>query len=123
MKQKSRSAPAGSPPVNEGEEYAGFVDSVGEKGDGVVRIKGFVVFVPGVQKGDYIKLKVTKVLPKLSFGELVQKLEPPKSRAPAKEAFLPPSKKKDEPDPEIKQLLTTEGDSEDFGEDEDIEEE
>ena len=57
MKQGSNFSPSGTPPVKEGEVYTGSVDSVGEKGDGVVRIKGFVVFVPGVQKGDYIKFE------------------------------------------------------------------
>lgn len=114
MRQRSN-APSGAPPVAEGETYTGFVDSVGEKGDGLVRIRGFVVFVPGVQKGDYVKIKISKVLPKLSFGELVEKLEPPASRAPPKEAFVP--KQKQGPSEEIKELLTTEGDTEDFGED------
>ena len=51
------------PPVKEGEDYSAIVGNVGEKGDGILRIKGFVVFVPGVEKGDYVKINITKVLP------------------------------------------------------------
>ena len=102
------------PPISEGEVYTGIVESVGEKGDGVLRVKGFVIFVPGVEKGDYIKIKATKVLAKVAFGELIEKLEKPKKQA----AFIPAFKEPKGPDPEIVPLLTTEGDSEDFGEDE-----
>ncbi len=106
MKQNSK------PPLSEGEEHTGFIDAVGEKGDGVLRINGFVVFVPGVQKGDYVKVKITKVLAKVSFGALVEKLEKPE----------PKKKEKEKVSAEIAALLTTDNDSEDFGEDDDDEE-
>ncbi len=102
-----------TPPVSEGEKHTAFVENVGEKGDGILRINGFVVFVPGVKKGDYIRIKITKVLAKVAFGELVEKLDPPKN------PFAP---KKEEVDPEIKELLTTENDSEDFGADDEEDE-
>ena len=102
--------PQKEPPVKVGEEVTGRIDSVGEKGDGVMRVKGFVVFVPNVQKNDYVKVKITKVLPKVSFGELVEKVEPPK----VEEVF----KKPEQPKEDVSHLLTTEHDSEDFGEDE-----
>lgn len=102
------------PPINEGEEHIGTVESVGEKGDGIVRVRGFVVFVPGVSKGEYIKVKIQKVLPKVSFGILVEKLEKPKY-VPRK----PISLKKVKPKEDVSHLLTTEGDSEDFGGDDD----
>jgi len=72
------------PPISEGETYTGVIDAVGGKGDGVLRIKGFVVFVPNVTKGDFVKVKITKVLQKVSFGELVEKLEKP----PVPQAFV-----------------------------------
>lgn len=106
------------PPINEGEVYTGIVENVGEKGDGVLRVKGFVIFVPGVEKGDYIKIKATKVLAKVAFGELVEKLEKPK-REPA--PFVSFKKEPKKPSPEIEELLTTSGDSEDFGDDEEEE--
>ncbi|MEK6900900.1 MAG: TRAM domain-containing protein, partial [Nanoarchaeota archaeon] len=39
------------PPVQVGETYTVSIDAVGGKGDGIAKVKGFVVFVPGVQKG------------------------------------------------------------------------
>lgn len=102
------------PPINEGEIYTGIVENVGEKGDGVLRVKGFVIFVPGVEKGDYVKIKATKVLAKVAFGELVEKLQRPKKEV----AFIPRKLEPKTPAPEVAELMTTEGDSEDFGDDE-----
>ena len=54
-------------PVKVGEIHEVEIKSVGEKGDGIARVNGFVLFVPSVKKGDYVKIKVTKVLPKVGF--------------------------------------------------------
>lgn len=57
------------PPISEGEEVNVRIESVGEKGDGIARVHGFVVFIPDVQAGDECKIKVTKVLQKVGFGK------------------------------------------------------
>ena len=36
-------------PVRVGEEVDVKIEAVGEKGDGIARVKGFVLFVPGVK--------------------------------------------------------------------------
>lgn len=64
-------------PVKVGETYEVSINAVGEKGDGIAKVKGFVLFVPNVQKGDYVKVRITKVLPKVGFAEVVEKLERP----------------------------------------------
>ncbi|PIZ50676.1 hypothetical protein COY27_06195 [Candidatus Woesearchaeota archaeon CG_4_10_14_0_2_um_filter_33_13] len=64
-------------PVKEGEQYEVYINSVGGKGDGIAKIKGFVLFVPNTEKGDYVKVKITKVLKTAGFAEVVQKLERP----------------------------------------------
>tara|TARA_Y100000310_G_C20649632_1_gene798629 strand:- start:742 stop:1071 length:330 start_codon:yes stop_codon:yes gene_type:complete len=67
-------------PVEEGKEYEVSIQAIGGKGDGIARVQGFVVFVPNVAKGDYVRIKVTKVLEKASFGQVVEKLEKPAGR-------------------------------------------
>lgn len=67
-------------PVEEGKEYEVSIQAIGGKGDGIARIQGFVVFVPNVAKGDYVKIKIKKVLEKASFGEVVAQLEKPAGR-------------------------------------------
>ncbi|MBI2151407.1 TRAM domain-containing protein, partial [Candidatus Woesearchaeota archaeon] len=64
-----------APPVKTGDIVEVSIESVGGKGDGIARVRGFVLFVPNVKKGDYVKIKVTKVLPKMGFAEFVEKLE------------------------------------------------
>ena len=58
-------------PVNVGDVLDLKIEAVGEKGDGIAKIKGFVIFVPGVKEGDEVKVKITKVLQKVGFGEVV----------------------------------------------------
>ena len=65
-------------PVKEGEVYEVVIQSLGEKGDGIAKVKGFVLFVPKVKKGDFVKIKITKVLKNVGFAEVTDKLEKPK---------------------------------------------
>ncbi|MFP4523004.1 MAG: TRAM domain-containing protein [Candidatus Nanoarchaeia archaeon] len=104
------------PPLLAGDVCTGYISSVGEKGDGILRVKGFVVFVPGVESGDFVKVKITKVLAKVSFAQLLEKK---KGKPKPAGVNLPRFKKKEEVDPEIKELLTTKGDSDEFGDDAD----
>src|SRR3990167_6971557 len=59
------------PPVKEGDVYDVEILSIGEKGDGIAKVQGFVIIVPGTKKGDKVKVKVTAVRGKVSFGEVV----------------------------------------------------
>jgi predicted RNA-binding protein with TRAM domain len=65
-------------PVKEGELHAVSVNAVGGKGDGIAKVKGFVLFVPNTAKGDYVKVRITKVLQNVGFAEVIEKLERPK---------------------------------------------
>ena len=58
-------------PVQVGEEFETTIEAVGEKGDGLAKKNGFVIFVPGVKQGQKVRVKVTKVLRKVGFGEVV----------------------------------------------------
>ena len=64
-----------SAPVRVGETFDVAINSIGGKGDGIAKVKGFVLFVANTQKGDYVKVRVTKVLPTVGFAEVVEKLE------------------------------------------------
>jgi len=58
-------------PIEEGEELDVTIEAVGEKGDGIAKAKGFVIFVPGAKEGEHVRVRVTKVLRNFSFGEIV----------------------------------------------------
>jgi predicted RNA-binding protein with TRAM domain len=107
----------GQPPVAVGEEIDVRIDSVGEKGDGIARKKGFILFVPNTKAGEYVKIKVTKVLPKVGFAQVVEKLEaPPADAQPSRARTV----RKDDFDESI---LDTSKDSDSFGEEESAPEE
>lgn len=58
-------------PVKTGEEIEVKIEAVGEKGDGIAKVKGFVIFVPNTKQGDTVKVRITKVLRKVAFAEVV----------------------------------------------------
>jgi predicted RNA-binding protein with TRAM domain len=99
------------PPVREGEVLEVEIEAVGEKGDGIARKDGFVLFVPGVKEGDRVKVKVTRVLRKVGFAEVVGEgaEEAPAEEAPVEEA---PAEDLEEPEQEAPSAE----DTEDFGE-------
>ena len=58
-------------PVTEGEERDVVVEDVGSDGDGVVKIDGYALFVPGTETGDEVRIRVTDVKPNFGFAEVV----------------------------------------------------
>jgi predicted RNA-binding protein with TRAM domain len=100
-------------PVKVGEELTATVEAVGEKGDGICKKNGFVLFVPGVKEGQSVRIRVTKVLRKVGFAEVVGD-----APAASEEAS------KEEPKEETTPAASEDGeasedveDSDDFGED------
>ncbi len=90
-------------PISVGEELDVKIEAVGQKGDGIAKKNGFVLFVPNTKKGDEVRVKVTRVLRRMGFAEVVSN-----------------SKGKDESIQKEEQDTKTEGapvDTEDFGED------
>ena len=62
-------------PVKVGDIVDVKIEAVGEKGDGIAKVKGFVIFVPNAKEGETVKIKITKVLRKVGFGEIVTEEE------------------------------------------------
>jgi predicted RNA-binding protein with TRAM domain len=58
-------------PVKEGETYDVEILEVGSRGDGIAKIQNFVIFVPGTNKGDKVKIRITKVRSSSAVGEVV----------------------------------------------------
>ena len=58
-------------PVKVGDELDVKIEAVGEKGDGIAKKEGFVLFVPGTKQGDEVRIRVTRVLQKVGFAEVV----------------------------------------------------
>ncbi|MBI2653734.1 TRAM domain-containing protein [Candidatus Woesearchaeota archaeon] len=58
-------------PVKVGDELDVKIEAVGEKGDGIAKKDGFVLFVSGTKQGDEVRIRVTRVLQKVGFAEVV----------------------------------------------------
>lgn len=102
-----------TPPVNVGDELEVKIEAVGEKGDGIAKKDGFVLFIPGVKEGDEVKVRVTKVLRRVGFAEVVGEGAPApegEEEAPAEEAEEQPAEE------EAPAEEASAEDSEDFGE-------
>jgi predicted RNA-binding protein with TRAM domain len=67
FREESRSVP-----VEEGEVYDVTIQDIARQGDGIARIEGFVIFVPGTKVGDEVRIKVERVLPKFAFASIVE---------------------------------------------------
>jgi len=97
-----------TPPVKEGEEIDVTIEAVGEKGDGVAKQKGFVLFIPNTKAGERVRIKVTRVLQKVGFGQVI---------GPALTAADAPQQQSSQRPAEPEFHANEEMDSENFGED------
>ncbi len=59
-------------PVKIGEEYDVEITETGSRGDGIARIKNFVVFVPGTSKGDKVRVRIKELRGRSAIGEVVE---------------------------------------------------
>ena len=59
-------------PVNEGDVYDVTIKDIGKEGDGLAKVEGFVVFVPGTEKGDKVKIRIKAVRGKVAFADVVE---------------------------------------------------
>ncbi len=58
-------------PIKVGDVVEVTIEAVGEKGDGLAKISGFVLFIPGVKQGEKHTVKITRVLRSVGFAEVV----------------------------------------------------
>jgi 23S rRNA (uridine2552-2'-O)-methyltransferase len=58
-------------PVAAGDELDVEVVDVGSQGDGVAKVDGFTLFVPGASAGETVRVRVTDVKPRFGFAEAI----------------------------------------------------
>ncbi len=59
-------------PVNINDEIYLTITEISNRGDGLARVKGYIVFVPNVKEGDNVKVKITQIRPNYAIGEVMQ---------------------------------------------------
>ena len=57
-------------PVDEGDVVELEIEDLGSKGDGIARINGFIIFVPGGEIDETYDVEITSVGHKFAFGEI-----------------------------------------------------
>jgi predicted RNA-binding protein with TRAM domain len=98
-------------PVKVGEEYDVEIKEVGSRGDGIARVKNFVIFVANTKKGDKCKIKINHVSRRFAIGEKVgetEKVEETKEvkKESEKTEEKKPEKKEKKPKEEKKEKKT-----------------
>ena len=58
-------------PVAAGDRLEVDVVDVGDEGDGIAKVDGYTLFVPGADDGETVEVRVTDVKPRFGFAELV----------------------------------------------------
>src|SRR5207245_8266814 len=66
-------------PVEVGKEYNVSISDTSKRGEGIARIEGFVVFVPGTRQGQNVRIRVTQVSERFASVQVVQSSEDRKS--------------------------------------------
>lgn len=64
----------GTAPVIEGQRLTLVCESVGKKGDGMMKQDGFIIIVPQARLGKKYQIEVTKVLEKVAFGIMINEV-------------------------------------------------
>ncbi|MDV3293989.1 MAG: TRAM domain-containing protein [Nitrososphaerales archaeon] len=59
-------------PVEVGKEYNVSISDTSKRGEGIARVDGFVVFVPGTRQGQNVRIKVTQVSDRFASGQVVE---------------------------------------------------
>lgn len=72
MKELERMRGKPLAPVNVGDVHTLKIEGRGKSGDGIARVQGFVVFVPGTNVGDEVKARITAVRRRFAIAEKVE---------------------------------------------------
>jgi predicted RNA-binding protein with TRAM domain len=96
-------------PIKVGEEYDVEINEVGSRGDGIARIKNFVVFVADTRKGEKAHIRIKEVRNRFAIGEKTGEGKAAEE-APAEEVELPEvtEEVEEEPAEEVEEEIETE---------------
>lgn len=66
--------------VSKNDIYDANISSYGSEGEGVCKIDGYTVFVPGAAAGDLARIKIVKALKNYGYGKLIKVISPSADR-------------------------------------------
>lgn len=68
--RRARAAPKPEPMVKEGKVIEVLVQDVSQRGDGVAKMEGYTIFVPGGRKGAQLKVLIEKISGNVAFAKI-----------------------------------------------------
>ena len=80
--ENSRESKFPPKPVKIDEEYEVDITEKSQRGDGIARIEGLVVFIPKGEPGDHLRIRITRISRKFAEADLVERGEHPKDTGP-----------------------------------------
>ena len=57
-----------------GEEYEVEISQISPHGEGIARVKGFLVFISNARRGDHVKVKITNVDSVSAYAEITSRV-------------------------------------------------
>ncbi len=72
MVKRGRRGESKSPPVKENEIHQVVIEGVNQRGEGVARIRGFIVLVPGAKPGERLRARIISVRPRFAIAEALR---------------------------------------------------
>jgi len=68
--RRARAAPKPEPLVQEGKILETYIQDVSQRGDGVAKMEGYTIFVPGGRKGAQVKILIEKISGNVAFAKI-----------------------------------------------------
>jgi translation initiation factor 2 subunit 2 len=68
--RRARTAPKPEPMIKEGKVVDLLVQDVSQRGDGVAKLEGYTIFIPGGRKGAQVKVLIEKTSGNVAFGRI-----------------------------------------------------
>ena len=117
MRDQGGYGPGSFAPVKEGDTLDVKIEAVGEKGDGIAKKDGFVLFVPNTHEGDEVKIKINRVLRRVGFAEVVGKADGPVAAQEKRKPMARPAPEEQQESKEFGGEEQSSEDTDDFGDD------
>jgi len=58
-----------------GKEYDVTITEISRRGDGIAKIEGFIIFIPGAKVGQQTRIKIVQVGNRFANGQIVEAVE------------------------------------------------
>jgi predicted RNA-binding protein with TRAM domain len=62
-------------PVEVGKEYEVDVQETSQRGEGIARVQGLVIFIPNAKPNDHVKIRITRISSRFAEAEIVKEGE------------------------------------------------